>query len=295
MKRLLTLVAAATSLFATRVSAAENLDIKYFTVDTNATEITEITEKGGTIPGTPPAPGIPPTIPAPGDLPKPPSGPQINPPVNGPGPVTPGSPLDQINGTIGMLDNVVNLVDKIFTLIAKNQPVVNINVNYANAVPFGTSHWTQLQGWSRPSTKKYAFVMKNLYGGEVVKVMYQVHWTHSGNFNGVGKFLTGVTVEPLSVTASWGYNVDLTAEVPDSTVANVGTSANPIASMQVQLKWKVHTIVKDIQQKAIYYVQGDGLMQQIATPFSEGINIEAQKMEQQKLDAVTEQLTNVKF
>ena len=168
-------------------------------------------------------------------------------------------------------------------------------MNYANAVPFGTSHWTQLQGWSKPSTKKYAFSMKNLYGGEVVKVIYQVHWTHSGNFNGVGKFLTGVTVEPLSVTAAWGYNVDLTAEVPDSTVANVGTSANPIASMQVQLKWKVHTIVKDIQQKAIYYVQGDGFMQQIATPFSEGVSIEGQKAAQQKLDAVTETLTNVKF
>ena len=300
MKRLLTLVAAATSLFATRVSAAENLDIKYFTVDTNATVIEEVTDgfnvKGGTIPGTPPGHGIPPTIPAPGDLPKPPTGPQINPP-NGPGPVTPGStnPLDQINGTIGMLDNVVNLVDKIMTIIAKNQPVVNLNVNYANAVPFGTSHWTQLQGWSRPSTKKYAFVMKNMYGGEVVKVLYQVHWTHSGNFNGVGKFLTGVTVEPLSVTASWGYNVDLTAEVPDSTIANVGTSADPIASMQVQLKWKVHTIVKDIQQKAIYYVRGDGKMEQIATPFSEGVNISAQKLEQEKLDAVTEQLTNVKF
>jgi len=274
------------ALFATRVSAAENLDLKYFTVDTKATMIEEITDKGGTIPLS----TVIPTIPFPGDLPKPPSGPQISPPI-GPS-MTSGADID---GALATIDTIVNLVDKIMTIIAKNQPVVNLNVNYANAVPYGTSHWTQLQGWSKPSTKKYAFTMKNLYGGEVVKVMYQVHWTHSGNFQGVGKFLTGVTIEPLSVTASWGYNVDLTAEVPDSTIANVGTTANPIASMQVQLKWKVHTIVKDIQQKAIYYVQGDGQMQQIATPFSEGVNIEAQKMEQQKLDAVTETLTNVKF
>ncbi|OGS11675.1 MAG: hypothetical protein A2234_01725 [Elusimicrobia bacterium RIFOXYA2_FULL_58_8] len=281
MKKVLVLAAAAAALFSSRVSAAETLDLKYFTVDTGATVIEDITGKGGTITSTP-------TIPSPGDLPKPPSGPVINPSVN-PG-TTPG--LD-INGTIDTLDKIVNLVDKIFTFIAKNQPVVNLNVNYANAVPFGTSHWAQLQGWSKPATKKYAFVMKNLYGSEVVRVVYQVHWTHSGNFQGVGKFLTGVTVEPLSVVTAWGYNVDLTAEVPDSTVANVGTSANPVASMQVQLKWKVHTIVKDVQQKAIYYVQGDGFMQQIATPFNEGISVSPQKMELS--EELTEQLTNVRF
>ena len=283
MKKLLALTAAATALFATRVSAANNLDEKYLTVDSNSVMIQEITDlKGGTLPGDPP------TIPPPGELPKPPSGPQI-----GGDPVTPPvtNPTDDINGAISVIDNIVNLMDKIFTLIAKNQPVVNITVNYANAVPYGTSHWTQLQGWSKPSTKKYAFTMKNLYGMEVVKVLYQVHWTHSGNFQGKGKFLTGVTVEPLSVTTAWGYNVDLTAEVPDSTIANVGTSADPIASMQVQLKWKVHTIVKDIQEKDIYYVQGDGLMQPISKAYSRGM---AEKS-RQDMEVVTTRLSNVKF
>jgi len=277
MKKLLALTAAATALFATRVSAANNLDEKYLTVDSNSVMIQEITDlKGGTLPGDPP------TIPPPGELPKPPSGPQI-----GGDPVTPPvtNPTDDINGAI------VNLMDKIFTLIAKNQPVVNITVNYANAVPYGTSHWTQLQGWSRPSTRKYNFSMKNGFGSEVVKVIYQVHWTHSGNFQGKGKFLTGVSVEPLSVTTAWGYNVDLTAEVPDSTIANVGTSEDPVASMQVQLRWKVHTILKDIQEKAIYYVQGDGKMQPISNAYSNGISINNQK----SMDAVTEKLTNVKF
>ena len=176
-------------------------------------------------------------------------------------------------------------MEKIWDLIAKNQPVVNIKVNYANAVPFGITHWTQLQGWSKPSTKKYAFAFKNLYGMEVCKVVYQVHWTYGGNYQGKGKFLTGVTVEPLSVNAAWGYNVDMTAEVPDSTIANVGPTANPIASMQVQLKWKVHTIVKDIQEKAVYYVQGDGLMQPLDSKlFKNGTEAKSrEKMQELKL------------
>jgi hypothetical protein len=284
MKKVL-IFAAMTALTVSRASAAQDYDAKYFEIASSP--VGEIIEKGGGIMVSTDVP----TIPSPGDLPKPPSGPQINPP----GPTGPTGP--STNDQLDTLDKIVNLVDKIFTIIAKGQPVVNINVNYASAVPYGTSHWTQLQGWSKPSTKKYGFVMKNGYGTEVVKVIYQVHWTHSGNFNGAGKFLTGVTVEPLSVTTAYGYNVDLTAEVPDSTIANVGTTANPIAAMQVQLKWKVHTIFKDVQQKVIYYVQGDGYMKQIATPFEQGLSVSPQKSagSQQQLDKVTERLQNFKF
>jgi hypothetical protein len=253
----------AVAAFASKASA-NMYDEKYFTIDESSVKIELLETKGGTIPlngGTTNQ-----SIPKPGSLPTPPTGPMINPPG-----VNPGTG-PSLNDTIGSIDKIVNLMDKIFNIIAKNKPVVNTNISYANAVPFGTSHWTQLQGWSKPSTKKYAFSMKNGFGSEVVKVVYQVHWTHSGNFAGKGMFLTGVTVEPISITAGWGYTVDLTAVVPDSTIANVGTSSDPIASMQVQLEWKVSTIVKIINEKAIYYIQGDGLMQEIASPFSKEVN-----------------------
>lgn len=249
-------------------------DAKYFEVDENSIKIEEIKDltRGGTIkPGEtiPLNPGATnqPTVPSPIELPKPPTGPQINPPNTGGNGTGTGVDWTGINNGLDVADKIVNLVEKIWGIIEKNQPVVNITTNYANAVPFGTSHWTQLQGWSKPATKRYSFSMKNGYGTDVVKVTYQVHYTYNGNFQGKGKFLTGVTVEPLDVQTLWGYKVSLTAEVPDSTIANVGTHEDPIASMQVQLKWTVHTVIKDIQSKAIYYVQGDGLIQEIGTPF----------------------------
>ena len=299
MKKLIALTAAATALFAGRVSAADNLDPR-LAIDESSIMIEEITDKGGTLPGSGPVinPG---GIPAPGELPKPPSGPVINPPINPPqGPGTPAATdpmsgfnngVTVINGTIGVRDNIVNLMDKIWTSIEKNQPVVNITTTYANAVPFGTSHWTQLQGWSRPATKKYAFSAKNGFGSDSVKVTYQVHYTYNGNFQGKGKFLTGVTVEPLSVTTAWGYKVSLVSEVPDSTIANVGTSTDPVASMQVQLRWTIHTALKDITQKAIYYVQGDGTLQEIGTPFKN-----AQEMRtKNKVDAAAAQIAAPAF
>ena len=297
MKKLLALTAAATALFSTRVYAVDVNDARYLTVDPDSVVIQEIVSRGGTIDGNPTGTN---TIPSPGQLPAVPSLPSIGgvpapttPDATG---TTPAAPtfqdtLNNINGTVNTIDQIVNLVDKVWTLIAKNQPVVTVNVNYANAVPYGLTHWTQLQGWSKPATKKYSFTMKNGFGANVVDVVYQVKWTHSGNYQGKGKYLTGVTVEPISVTTAWGYNVDLVAEVPDSTIANVGTTADPIASMQVQLKWKVHTAVKDIQQKAIYYVQGDGLMQPISKAYDRGV----QQQYAGKAAAASQNISSSKF
>jgi len=297
MQNKLAITAFITALF-TGAAYAQQFDAKSDTLDASSIKIERLDDRGGTIGGVlPPAPSGPvinPPIPSPAQLPKPPDGPVINPPIGStdPGPAAPnggGISIDGINQTIGVIDNIVNLADKIWTIIDKNRPVVNITTNYANAVPYGTSHWTQLQGWSKPSTQKYAFSMKA--GAGTVSVVYQVHWTHDGNLQGKGKFLTGVTVEPISVTAPWGVKVDLISEVPDSTVANVGTHEDPIASMQVQLKWKVSTTFHSIDQKVIYYVQGDGLIQEIGTPFQKGL----QEKSDRQIEQLNGKLQNVKF
>ncbi len=256
-------------------------DEKYFTIgDIKIEEVMNVS-KGGGIPINPPE--INP-VPKPEELPEPPEPSKPEEPSQPQVPSTEptfGDTINNVNAVLDTIDKIINMAQKVWEVIEKNQPVVNINVNYANAVPYGIQHWTQLQGWSRPQTKEYSFVAKNTYGMEVVKVRYQVQFRHSGNYQGKGKFLTGVTVEPISVETAWGYKVSLTAEVPDSTIANVGTGEDPIASMQVQLKWTIHTVIKDLQQKAVYYVQGDGKFEEIASPFenksgeiSKSVNVE---------------------
>ena len=276
MKKTFMLIAALAAFPVLSSAQDTKADPKQYTLDMNSVEIEElepivnegynrIFRRGD---GGQTGNGQGATIPAPDQLPQAPSVPSI-PSV----PTVPTLPTVQAgqdssaqfqqgvqnaSGVVALLDQIVNLVDKIFTVIAKGQPVVDINVNYANAVPYGISHWTQLQGWKAPAIKRYSISYKNLYGIKVVKVEFQVHYTYGGNYNGRGKYLTGVTVEPTKVDTLWGWNVDMVAEVPDSTIANVGTSEDPIASMQVQLRYKVHSIMSDIQQKAIFYVRGDG-------------------------------------
>jgi len=259
MKKLLVLTAAMTAVFAGRVSAQDVNDPRYFSVDPDSIMIQKLpaTQAGAALPAQ----------------------------------SRDGLDFGQVNQVIGTLDNIVNLMDKVWTIIQKNQPVVNISTNYANAVPYGMSHWSQLQGWSRPATANYSFSMKNGFGMNVVKVSYQVHYTYNGNYKGKGKFLTGVTVEPLNVETAWGYNVNLVSEVPDSTIANVGTSDDPIAAMQVKLKWNVHTAVKDITSEAIYYVRGDGQMEEMGSPFDKA----AEAAGKARVDAATASITGSTF
>ncbi len=286
MKKNIAFAAAAVALLAGAARASDISDPRYLLPDENSAAIEEMTSRRGDGPNGAPA------IPPPGELPKPPSGPQLG---NGDGGLPqggqPGDSLNQVNQVVSTLDNIVNLADKIWTLIEKNQPVVNISVKYANAVPYGLSHWSQLQGWSSPATKKYSFSMKNGLGGQVVKVTYQVHYTWGGNYNGKGKFLTGVAVEPLNVETAWGYKVSLASEVPDSTVANVGSSDNPIAAMQVQLKWTVHTAIKDVTSKAIYYVRGDGRLEEMGSPFEKA----AEARTSARVEAASSSITGSTF
>lgn len=177
------------------------------------------------------------------------------------------APAQTPGETIAIIDSIVNLGEKIWKIINDNKPVVNVKVQYASALPEGITSWAQMAGWSRPKGTIYELGAKNAYGTQVIKLRYQVLRTTGGNYKGQGKFLTGVTVEPLLIETAWGYHFDLNASVPDSTIANVGTSTQPIAAMTAQLGWRIATAIKDSQGKSLYYLQGDGVFEEVGGPF----------------------------
>ena len=83
----------------------------------------------------------------------------------------------------------------------------------AVALPAGLTHWDSLSGWKPPKGTVYGFYAKNLYGMKVIDVEYQVLRTYGGSYKGKGRYLTGVTIEPLLVSVAppplgevgWGW------------------------------------------------------------------------------------------
>lgn len=173
-------------------------------------------------------------------------------------------------GTIDVVKKIVNQAAKVIEFIEKNHPVVNIETDYANAVPENATHWTQLTGWQGPASRTYKFSAKNAAGMEVVKAVYKVHYAWGGAYKGRGKFLTGVTVEPQSVTAAWACNLDMKAEAPDESIVNAGTPEDPVAQMTLRLRWKVKTFTQNEEGTVSYLVRGDGLLQESGKAFEHG-------------------------
>jgi hypothetical protein len=166
-----------------------------------------------------------------------------------------------------VLDQIINIGQKIWKIIVDNKPVVEVKNTYATALPEGVKSWSQMAGWQRPKGTIYELTAKNAYGGQVIKLRYQVLRTTGGSYKGAGKYLTAVTVEPLLVEVAWGYHFSMDASVPDTSVVNVGTSESPVAAMMAQLGWRIQTPIKDSQGKGLYYLQGDGLYQEVGGPF----------------------------
>ncbi|MBI5208929.1 MAG: hypothetical protein HY927_03040 [Elusimicrobia bacterium] len=184
------------------------------------------------------------------------------------------------------IDQIINIAEKLWAIIEKNKPVVNIKVQYANAVPKGIDHWSQLESWKLPKGTIYQLTAKNSYGMTMINVRFQVLRTYGGKYKGKGQYLTAVTVEPLLVEAGWGYQLNLTAEVPDSSVVNVGTSEDPVAGMMATLTWKISTVVKDSTGKGLYFLQGDGLFQEVGGPFDRGLKDKVSKAVEKVSDKV---------
>lgn len=166
-----------------------------------------------------------------------------------------------------IIEKIINIAQKIWGIIKDNAPVVSINTKYATAVPKGIESWTDLSNWKKPKVYTYGFYASNLYGITVIHVRYKVVYTYGGDYKGKGKYLTGVTIVPEKTNVAWGYRFDMSAEVPDTTVTNVGSYSNPLAALQLKLGWTIASVLKETRGTSIYYIQGDGYMNEIASPF----------------------------
>ncbi len=172
-----------------------------------------------------------------------------------------------IGAGIPILDQMINLGQRIWKIIADNHPVVDVKTQYATALPKGLAGWQDLAGWHPPVGTIYEMTANNAYGMKMINLRYQVLRTYGGSYNGKGRYLTAVTVEPLLVEVGWGYHFSMEASVPDTSVVNVGTSADPVAGMMATLNWHISTAIKDSQGQGEYFLQGDGAYQEVGSSF----------------------------
>jgi len=157
------------------------------------------------------------------------------------------------------INQIVNIGRKMWNMVAKNEAILELKTKYAVALPMGVENPRELSGWLRPKSHVISFYIENIFGIDVIKVSYRVTYLYGGSYQGRGKYLTAVSAIPKGVDVLFpGVHFNMEAQVPDSTVVNVGTSDNPIAALQLNVRWSASTYFQKLCGTDVYYIQGDG-------------------------------------
>jgi len=175
--------------------------------------------------------------------------------------------IGEFISVVEAIDKIVNIGSKVWDMVIANKPVVKVENKYATALPMGVKNAGELSGWSKPRSYLISFYFENLYGIDVIRVSYKVTYVYGGSYGGKGKYLAGVWAIPVNIEVMWGFSFNMQAYVPDATVVNVGTSSNPIAALQLKVSWSASSLLKEIDGTGVYYIQGDGYFEEIASPF----------------------------
>jgi hypothetical protein len=169
--------------------------------------------------------------------------------------VAPKSPIAEAEV---ILDQIVNLGKKIWSIVEANKPVVSFKNQTASALPKGVESWLDLDSWDNARAQTYRLVYKNLYGMTVVEFAYRIVYVAGGSYQGKGKYLAQITVYPETVDVAWGYKFSAEASIP--TLLNHGTREAPVAGAEINVDWVIETPLKYSRNTTSYAVRGDGPM-----------------------------------
>lgn len=153
-------------------------------------------------------------------------------------------------------DEIVAIGEKVWQIIEANKPVVSIETPVAHALPRGLECWADLEHWQAPRTQSYEVVYKNGFGMEVIKFRFRLHFTYGGGKAELGQYLANVTVIPSEVNVMWGYQLNARVEIAQA--VNLGSLNNPMAGLEMNLRWNAKTVLKESENSFHFFVQGDG-------------------------------------
>lgn len=168
------------------------------------------------------------------------------------------NPADDLDNAGVIIDKLINIGKKMWAVVEAGKPVMNVKFDFATALPQGVTSASQLAGFSDLKFKSFEYSATNLYGIEVFKVQYTVVYQFGGAYNGKGAYIATASVVPQDVSVMWGY--DLSMNVDNVSVANLGTSDSPVAGMNLMAKIKVSTVIKASELNEVFAIRGDNGM-----------------------------------
>ncbi len=164
--------------------------------------------------------------------------------------------LQKESGSRVSVKDVIAIGKLIWAIVDAGEPVLDFESERLSVLPKQAKSAFELSNWSSPQSSTYKIVYENMLGFEMVSFSYRVVFTPNGKYQGVGDFLTNVAIEPVEVDVSWGYQLDAQFEAME--VLNIGSEENPIAAVELQLRWSVDTLVQKTLHQSNFFITGTG-------------------------------------
>jgi len=157
---------------------------------------------------------------------------------------------------LDVLDDVINLGEKIWSIVKDGQPTVDYQSKSANALPSSADCAFELTNWQRPMVSTYQITYKNGFNMTVVSMIYRVIYTPGGKWQDSGSYLTNISIHPYQINVSWGFNFN--ASVQADQPINLGSLEDPLAGLQISLEWDITNPMNVSKSKEIFFIEGNG-------------------------------------
>ena len=172
-----------------------------------------------------------------------------------------GDPLASLDAGVSLTKEIINLGKSLWAIVEQNRPKVNLDAaltgeQFASALPVGVTAASELQGWKGPGAATVKLSWKNLYGMEIAALHYKLTFFHGGSLNQHGQYIHEAAVLADRVSVAWGFQLDAGVAVAEP--VNLGTKEDPIAGLQVVVRYGLKSPFKEERGRKIHFLRGDG-------------------------------------
>lgn len=165
-----------------------------------------------------------------------------------------------LGSIIAAANQLIAFGTKVWEIIKKGKPVVNVDMGKPISILPKSDDpnvaFLQMENWSAPKAKRYRVEYKNMLGMSVIAFDYTVQFQYNGQYDGTGKYVTGLQVTASNVAVSWGFQFDASSEL--MSISNRGRLDNPIAAGTVQINYHASSVLRDISSAETFHVTGTG-------------------------------------
>lgn len=165
-----------------------------------------------------------------------------------------------VAGVIMMTKELIALGKQIYAIVEAGKPVVKIESSPIHVLPRSNGSVSTdamaLQGWSMPTTKKYRYAVKNYLNAKPVNIEFMLIFSHGGNQDGKGAYISGAQVKPTLVDVKWGYKVDVSYKL--QSIINQGSALDPVAGAILMFDFNIKTVLQDKSVSKTFFINGNG-------------------------------------